>query len=101
MMRGLPLAKGSDNLSRRQTLSLEPTLGAVVLPESKRTHAMLEWNTKRSGRDVRGVRVFVALGLVIGLLFIIVGGWLMNSQNRDTTSNSAHLRTPAATTGLR
>jgi hypothetical protein len=62
---------------------------------------MLERNTKRSGRDVQGVQVVVALGLVIGLLFIIVGGWLMNSQNRDTSSNSAHLRTPAATTGSR
>ena len=89
---------------RRQlptNVALGTHIGGGRSPLSKRTHAMLERNTKRSGRDVQGVQVFVALGLVIGLLFIIVGGWLMNSQNRDTTSNSAHLRTPAATTGSR
>ena len=63
-----------------------------------------EANPKRSERNIRGVQVFVALGLMIGLLFIIAGGWLVNSENRDATSSTAQLRTTpkaASTTGAR
>jgi hypothetical protein len=62
---------------------------------------MSKRETKRSERDIRAVRVFVALGLAIALFFIIAGGWLLNSQNRDMNGNTAHLRTPTPTTGSR
>ena len=61
-------------------------------------------NIKRSGWNIRGVQVLVALGLMIGLVFIIAGGLLANSENRDTTSGTAQLRTTpkaASTTGSR
>jgi hypothetical protein len=58
-------------------------------------------NTKRSGRNIRGVQGFVALGFMIGLVFIIAGGLLGNNENRD--SSTAQLRTTptASTTGSR
>jgi hypothetical protein len=62
-----------------------------------------ESNSKRSGQNVRGVQVFVALGLIIGLGFIIAAGWFGNSENRDTI-DSAQLQTipkPPSTTELR
>ena len=56
-----------------------------------------------SGQNIRGVQIFVALGLVICLLLIIAGGWLMKSESRDTSA-TAHLRTvpkASSTTGSR
>ena len=56
-----------------------------------------------SGQSIRGVQVFVALGLIVCVVLIIAGGWLMKSDNRDTSA-TAHLRTApkaSSTTGSR
>ena len=79
------------------------TLGAIVL--SKRITAMSERDTNNTGsrQSIRGVQVFVALGLIVCIVLIIAGGWLMKSENRDTSA-TAHLRTApktSSTTGSR
>ena len=53
-----------------------------------------------SGQSIRGVQVFVALGLIVCVVLIIAGGWLIKSD----TSATAHLRTApkaSSTTGSR
>ena len=58
----------------------------------------------KSKGNTRGVRVFVGVGLAIGIGLIIAGGWFMKNDNPDT-STTAHLRTtpkaPSTTTGSR
>ena len=60
--------------------------------------------TPKSKGNTRGVRVFVGVGLAIGIGLIIAGGWFMKNDNPDT-STTAHLRTtpkaPSTTTGSR
>jgi len=66
---------------------------------------MSERDTDNTGsrQSIRGVQVFVALGLIVCVVLIIAGGWLMKSDNRDTNA-TAHLRTApkaSSTTGSR
>jgi len=61
-----------------------------------------EKDTKNSGPNTRAVRVFVSVGLAIGIGLIIAGGWLIKNEENPSTS-TAHLRTtpkaPSNTTG--
>ena len=48
-------------------------------------------NIKATSEQLRVVQVFVALGLIVGIVFIIAG-WLLKSDNPDT-STAAYLPT--------
>jgi hypothetical protein len=48
-------------------------------------------NIKVTSEQLRVVQVFVALGLIVGIVFIIAG-WLLKSDNPDT-STAAYLPT--------
>jgi hypothetical protein len=42
-------------------------------------------NIKATSEQLRVVQVFVALGLIVGIVFIIAG-WLLKSDNTNTTA---------------
>ena len=57
-------------------------------------------NTNARREQLRTVQICVALGLVVGMVFIIAG-WLLKSANHDTST--AHLPTTpntSETTGI-
>jgi hypothetical protein len=59
-------------------------------------------NNTGSGQSIRGVQVFVALGLIVCVVLIIAGGWLMKSDNRDTSATAQRTAPKASsTTGSR
>jgi hypothetical protein len=59
-----------------------------------------EKDTKSGEARTRAVRVFVSVGLAIGIGLIIVGGWLMKNDNPSIST--AHLpKAPSTTTGSR
>jgi hypothetical protein len=66
------------------------------MPDRKKDSKSSEWN-------IQTVHLFIGVGLAIGIGLIIVGGWLIKSDNPET-STTAHLRAaPKApsTTGSR